>query len=1726
MKKLSTPFILLFLAFVSHISLLAQPPYPVAPNRGINLAEWDYGTTNEIWEVSSLANLWWIAAPDSMYPELNRPPMSQRLHTFYYQTVDINAFETQTWFPDGSGGYEGFIPIGGADAAIYYYDGRGCGIYNLYINRPEMDYVGLFGCTEGLYNDIMNLSVGNVNITGRDYVGGLIGRSGAWSNIANSLSEGSVSGRNHVGGLVGKVGESGWSGHLTSCYSIANVNGNMNVGGLVGWSESVHMEDSYAAGSVNGTSQVGGLIGYSSGTTVIEDSFWDTQTSGQSTSAGGIGKTTDLMKLKATFTDAGWNFETEIFQWMILESNNHISYPFLYGNQPFDPNYTLSNPFDYYYGDNRPENMPINICPGWELMYANGNGTSGNPYQITDWIHLHHVRSDLDAFYVLNNDLVTGSSGYEPLASATADEGAGWLPIGEVTSPFTGNFNGNGHTINGLWIIRPSDTCVGLFGRVNTSGSISNVGLTDINITGNAYVGGLVGVTDSATYTNVYASGIVSGYHDCVGGLAGAIIGGTFISAYASGTVTGWGDAIGGLVGSNNGSISNSYSTANVNGISTSEYVAGLVALNGGTITNSYATGLVSGESSYAGGLVGGNGFGTITSSFWDTQTSGQTISAGGEGKTTNEMKNVFTYITYCWDFQAESGNGNNDCWGINTGYNSGYPFLSFQGFTNTATYPSAITIGTTASPTCGWSINDGVLSASMDVSIHVDDIKTALVLGNLTIEASDEIIIGAAIAPTLTAARTLTLKTDGNILINAPASIVPSTEYPLNTIFWSDMDGTDGGYVMINSSTSINTKGGHLWIGGGSGSEDWNGLTVGNSCSKSTSGDAVALNSAIVSTSGGELQIKGESTASTRNSDGIVITAGSMNTGSGNISLYGIGGQALGAEADCDGIRLDGPITTTAGNITLTGASTTEGLNEGIAIQSYITSTSGNISLITNIFWMDAASIIGSGGYLTLKPFTDGNTIGIAGGAGTLSLPTSYFTTNFVNGFSGITIGSSTAGNISITALPFNDQVTFNAAGNLNLENDIDLNGQTITLGNEITLDESFGKFYGSTGSITTTRSLNNISSINVAGLGAVITTVNDMGSTTITRGHTNQSWGGNNSILRYYDIAPTYNTGLNATLVFNYSDTELNSLNEAKLFLYKSTDGATTYSCEGGTVNTTTNTISLSGISDFSRWMAAEIMTLNWNGEGSDFNTSTNWTLNETPSSLYNLNITNVGQSPVVNDLPGSPAVCNDLTIASGAELTIAPGKALTVTGTLINNGTLTLSSTSSGTGSLIAGGNSTGTITSQRYLPGANQVWHMVGAPVSNMSIAASGFEPGSADDFYAWHEPSPGTWVNYKTDDPDQDPTFVGVNGNDNFIPGMGYLIAYNEAIPTKTFTGTLNIGSQTFTLKNSSSKNWSYNSGWNLLGNPYSSAIDWNLVDHDENTSLFLDDFAYAYDPQSGEGAGAYIPIDGSAENAYIAANQGFFVIAKTSSNDQTFSFTNAMQTHGGIYYKNTDENDRLVLRLTGELYYDETTIRQRDGSTFNKDRVDAFKMNSFNVNAPNVYSISEDNINLAINSIPEIGPGHTIRLGMLAPKSGLYKIQVVEASSYMMDNNIYLEDQLLSKWHKISESVYSFTTEAGDISDRFVIHFGVVGIEETAPTEEFQLWTNNSTLNLHNPENITGELRLYNMMGQIVEHISLNRNTNQQINLFVPDGFYIVNIVCRKQIINKKVYLR
>ncbi len=171
----------------------------------------------------------------------------------------------------------------------------------------------------------------------------------------------------------------------------------------------------------------------------------------------------------------------------------------------------------------------------------------------------------------------------------------------------------------------------------------------------------------------------------------------------------------------------------------------------------------------------------------------------------------------------------------------------------------------------------------------------------------------------------------------------------------------------------------------------------------------------------------------------------------------------------------------------------------------------------------------------------------------------------------------------ISSTSEPtLSSGITVN--GNLLLEKDMDLNGQTITLGSSATLVEDAGVFSGTTGSITTIRTLNNIDE-DVAGLGAKITTSADMGSTTITRTHAQASGNVSSSILRRYAISPSTNTGLNATLEFNYLDSELNGLKEANFQLLKSSDG-TNWSAQGGIVSRADNTITLSGIDGFSNW------------------------------------------------------------------------------------------------------------------------------------------------------------------------------------------------------------------------------------------------------------------------------------------------------------------------------------------------------------------------------------------------------------------------------------------------------------------------------------------------------------------------------------------------------------
>jgi len=152
-------------------------------------------------------------------------------------------------------------------------------------------------------------------ISGEQEIGGLLGYTST-GNISNCYSTGNVCGEYEVGGLVGYT----HCDSVSNCYSTGTVSGDQKIGGLVG-NNCGYVSNCYSTGAVSGNTSVGGLAGENWGS--IVSSFWDTQTSGWWTSAGGTGKTTSEMKMVDTLIDAGWDF-VEI--WGIGENQ---TYPYL-----------------------------------------------------------------------------------------------------------------------------------------------------------------------------------------------------------------------------------------------------------------------------------------------------------------------------------------------------------------------------------------------------------------------------------------------------------------------------------------------------------------------------------------------------------------------------------------------------------------------------------------------------------------------------------------------------------------------------------------------------------------------------------------------------------------------------------------------------------------------------------------------------------------------------------------------------------------------------------------------------------------------------------------------------------------------------------------------------------------------------------------------------------------------------------------------------------------------------------------------------------------------------------------------------------------------------------------------------------------------------------------------------------------------------------------------------
>lgn len=695
------------------------------------------------------------------------------------------------------------------------FDGDGHVIRGLTIDNSTSANLGLFGNISGATAKVYGLGVEGCSINGGGAVGGICGGNDG-GTISNSYVTGAISSAgDSVGGLGGYNGS---GGRISRCYAVVSVTGHERVGGLCGSGEGSIIIDCYATGAVSGWNYVGGLCGWGGmisncyatgsvsggsrsggliGTSVgsVVSSFWDTQTSGKSTSYGGTGLSTAEMQTPSTFTEAGWDFVGEegtgandiwtmagypVLSWSLgsaysvvfdldekgtRSGGGDLNQQVPAGGSALAPTVSALDGW-IFVGWDKPLSMiasnTVLSAQYWDEFY--GAGTQNDPFLIED-------RIDFDQFCVDSNywaegihirleaDLDLSGTNYKraPIAPINSSGGG---------TPFSGVFDGNGHVIHNLSIDAgsgPYQSFLGLFGKIRgRSAQIRGLGLEGVHIaapedahyigglcgdlelgtildcftTGNvsapegtSYIGGLCGYLQSGSIHDCFATGAVSGglYCHSMGGLCGVNKGGTISGCYATGSVSGHSDVgglcgwmddsgiindcyatgetvglyAGGLCGGNyRGTISGCYATGSVSGDSG---VGGLCGSNDSLIRESYATGSVSGGSgggtggfcAYNSGDIGGcysagaisaaidsediggfcgNNWGTINNDcFWDMQSSNQTNSYGGVGKTTVEMQTETTFIDAGWDLTGETANGTNDTWIM-----SGYPELAW----------------------------------------------------------------------------------------------------------------------------------------------------------------------------------------------------------------------------------------------------------------------------------------------------------------------------------------------------------------------------------------------------------------------------------------------------------------------------------------------------------------------------------------------------------------------------------------------------------------------------------------------------------------------------------------------------------------------------------------------------------------------------------------------------------------------------------------------------------------------------------------------------------------------------------------------------------------------------------------------------------------------------------------------------------------------------------------
>ncbi len=458
----------------------------------------------------------------------------------------------------------------------------------------------------------------------------------------------------------------------------------------------------------------------------------------------------------------------------------------------------------------------------------------------------------------------------------------------------------------------------------------------------------------------------------------------------------------------------------------------------------------------------------------------------------------------------------------------------------------------------------------------------------------------------------------------------------------------------------------------------------------------------------------------------------------------------------------------------------------------------------------------------------------------------------------------------------------------------------------------------------------------------------------------------------------------------------------------------------------------------------------------------------------------------------------VLGDFTINPKAYFTNSQGKNFNV------NGNTVFKADTSGTASFIDNGTSAfaNPPDVQSYI--SQDTWHMISAPVSN-----------ALSDVFL------GIYLKY-FNEPDYTWSYVTSTTFD-LTEGRGFMVwssSSSTGNSTVNYSGNLNNGDMYVNGLSYTPTQPVAERGWNMVGNPYPSSIEWNGVWGRTN----IDATIYVYDLGA---SGNYLTYNtsgtGTLPNGYIAPAQGFWIKANNSGASLTIPQSERRHTPQPFFKKSGNKNELLITVKGNEKADKMIVMFDNNASPEFDSEFDAWKLKG-DIDAPQLYAITKSG-ELTVNALPFEDDDLVVPVGLEAGTDATYNMEF--DNSLNDEITVYLEDLLTGEISDISNNlVYKFTSSTKDTPHRFNLHFTKSGNDNIITDKHLKIYSYGNTVYVNNPSGSPCGITIYDVMGKVVASKQYSGDNMYKISLNTSPGYYVVKVRSKNNLTVKKVVIR